>query len=226
MKHQKLLIALLLTGTLIMGACKKDDLSQSNVTNTKTESLKDYTDDYVCIQSGGDQFVFYEDAALLNYCEEHGAVDMYKTNQLLDSIYAKACELGIEDKDFDKVEDVPQEMKDYWVHIFGTDFGAMPNQPNAAKLTWGITLYNYENYGGSKKTCVGPTYWSLGDFNKKTTSFKVVSSGIGGIWFCHKKWYGKPRQGYFQFAIIGQFAWPYVGDANNNKYCSYCTTLH
>ena len=229
MKTQTLLLCLMAVGALFCSGCGKDAPTQATdngKTTPDTTTSNMQAGDTIYIQTGNTQITFGNNESLLEYCTEHGIVEMYETNRLLDSIYAKACELGIENSDIEKAEDVPQEMKTYWKHLFGTDFGTLPDQTNGSKLTWGTTLFDYENLAGNSKTCIGPTYWNLGAFNNKTTSLRVTSTGVGGIWFCHKKWYGKPRHGYFQFGVIAQLSWPYVGDANNNKYCSYCTTIH
>ena len=172
-------------------------------------------------------YYFDNDSLLYLFCIENGMSDFYKRSKNLDLIYAKAVELGIQDKDFEDTSDVPRVMKEYWYSVFGTEFGTFPEGNTGAKLTWALTAYDGMTYTGTSKTCVGPTYWSLGKFNNKTTSFKVYNTGVGGIWWCHKKWYGKPRAGYFLVGLpLGMVGWPYVGANNDNKFRSYCTTIH
>lgn len=177
----------------------------------------------------GSVHYFDNDSQFYAFCNENGLNDFYTRNKNLDLIYAKAVELGIQDDDYEDLDNVPSAMKEYWYSIFGTEFGTFPAGNNSvnARFTWVLTAYDGMSYTGSSKTCFGPTYPTLGKFNKKTTSFKVYNTGIGGIWWCHKKWYGKPRKGCFLagLPIIGMVGFPYVGDYHNNKFRSYFTVL-
>lgn len=171
-------------------------------------------------------YFFDDDEAFKTFCVNNNLLLLYTDNQKLDSIYEKAKHLGILDSEYLSVEDVPFEMKSYWKSIVGCEFGTVPGQQNEAKISWAITFYDGITWNGDSKTCFGPTYWSLGSFNKKASSFKVVNTGIGGVWLCHKKWYGKPRSGYFIVGLpIGEVFLP-CKSSDNNKTCSYCTTLH
>ena len=184
------------------------------------------TSNLVSVVYNGCIYYFDNDSLFYEFCVANGMTDFYQYNNNFDLIYAKAIELGIQNNDYEDIKDVPRVMKDYWYSVFGTEFGTLPDDNPGAKITWVTSAYDGVNLTGSSKTCVGPTYWSLGNFNKKTTSFKLYNTGIGGMWWCHKKWYGKPRAGYFLFGWpIGMISWPYVEANNDNKFCSYFTIL-
>lgn len=172
-------------------------------------------------------YYFDSDSLLYQFCMTNDLQEMYQINHNLDLIYKKAVMLGIDGMDIPDIEDVPEAMKSYWKEIFGSNFGTLPSSLAPTKLTWTTTAYNYTHLSGTHKTCYGPTYWSLGDFNSKTSSFRIYNTGIGGVWWCHKRWYGKPRSGYFILGIpIGQIDFETLKSGDDNKFCSYCTTIH
>ena len=193
----------------------------------KYGNLKDMNpDSIVSIVYQGSIYYFDKDRMFYDFCDKNDITGFYKRSKDLDKIYSKAVELGIQDRDYENINDVPNDMKKYWYSVFGSEFGTFPEDKTESKLTWGLAAYDAINYTKDKKSCVGPTYWSLGNFNKKTSSFKVYNTGIGGIWWCYKKWYGKPRIGYFLIGIpIGRIGWPNLRE-HNDEFCSYCTTLH
>ncbi len=198
----------------------------NGVHNGDIESLNN--DSIIGVVYGGSIYYFDNDSQFYAFCTQNGLNGLYTSNKNLDLIYAKAVELGIQDNDYEDLDDVPSAMKEYWYSIFGTEFGTIPggNSNANARLTWALTAYDGMSYSGSSKTCFGFTYPTLGKFNNKTTSFKVYNSGIGGIWWCHKKWYKKPRKAYWLVGLpIGMVGVPYVGDYHNNKFCSYFTVL-
>lgn len=246
------ILAALLVGAIVYICCDKFNKSEkcdcSGCCNCKPEEdVVDYTFDmenmnhYCNGVLGGDvskldenklvgivheNAIYYFDNEKLyaEFCKENDLWQIYEIDEKLDLIYKKAVELNIQDKDYPDVKDVPEEMKKYWYEVFGTEFGNVPGGHSGAKATWSVVAYDKKEYVSPKKTCVGPTYWSLGGFNKKTTSFKVYNSGLNGLWWCHKTWYGKPRIAYGMIGVpVGNLGCPYVTASHDNKFCSYFT---
>ncbi len=243
-------------GVLSLTSCKKEQSpartnSSVNQKNINADVLDTLTQDYfcgttqfyngsqygsiedldtnkaLCIFYNGSAYYFDNDSLFKVFCTTNNLHELYEQNHNLDLIYAKAVELGIQDSDCEDINDVPENMKDYWKLVWGADFGTLPSEGPDAKFTWFTTVYDGMNYTGASKTCVGPTYWSLGSFNRKTTSFKVYNTGAGAIWWCHKKWYKKPRTSYLMVGLpVGMVGIPYVNSFNDNKYCSYISTIH
>lgn len=223
---------------LALSSCKKEDnLDFSSVKNQQIElnptdlptfyngnsggSIKDMNEDsLVAIVLDNAIHYFDKNIFLKVFCFENHLEELYETNTKLDLIAQKAVEMGIAENDCPTIEDVPNEMKQFWQNVFGKPLTA-PNDYPGTKALWGVKAYDGTNYSGSSKMCYGPTYWSLGNFNNKTSSFIVYPTNAGAITWCHKKWYRKPRVSYVYVVPAIPFNVRELTPKHNNNFCSY-----
>ena len=168
-------------------------------------------------------YYFDNDSSLYAFCKKIGDTSVYSYNKKLDLIYEKAVEIGIDEK----VMKVPEEMIEYWETVFGCPFGYMQTpELNNSKIPLVVNAFDGQFCQGSQKNCFGPTYYNLGNFNRRTSSFYLGHvSLLGGIFWCHRIWYGKPRNVYIltMSPFLEVAALPAQHD---NKFCSYISTIH
>lgn len=168
-------------------------------------------------------YYFDNDSLLYEFCKSINKLSVFFDNEKLDLIHKKSVELGLNEK----VVEVPNEMNDYWVSVFGCPFGYMHSSMTGdSKLALVVNAFDDLFCMGAQKNCFGPTYYNLGDFNRKTSSFYVGHvSLLGGIFWCHRTWYGRPRAIYL-LTLSPYLEVDVLQSQHNNKFCSYVSTIH
>jgi len=153
--------------------------------------------------------IFDVDAAFYAFCDERQTLEMYESSLKLDSIYAKAVELGLTELDMEfEIDNLPTEMYDYWVQVFNA-----PPPPPTRVL--GVTLYDQQSLKGSQYSFFNMFWPSFGNFNDKARSIKWAGLGTG--WLCNKTWFGKPRMWY---AVIGSGDWHTLPSGHDKQFRS------
>jgi len=126
-------------------------------------------------------YIFDEDAAFYDYCVDRENITMYETTKKLDSIHAKAVELGI--TELGEEYPIPTAMYNYYTQIF--------NVASTPSPTRGIvgTLYA-EQFCQSKLRDFFPLFhWNFGPSVNKARSYSIIGP-VGLNWMCTKTWFG------------------------------------
>lgn|GEM_PF-6389679 len=147
--------------------------------------------------------IFDVDAAFYEFCIEVHSLEMYRISKLLDSVYEKAVELDLLEKEMDEI---PVEMLNYYEQLFKTSF------PVANRNVLG-RLYKTQNYSVDYYG-FWPVFWpSFGSYNNQARSVQVTGLFLSG-WLCTKKWFGKPRLGYVRVQTLKLPTLPPAFDKN------------
>ena len=126
-------------------------------------------------------YIFDERNAFYAYCDEFQTLEMYEFVQKMDSIYAKAVELGLTESE-DEVETIPDEMMNYLELL-------RVSLPEPTKGLVG-KIYTGQNCTGSYNQHI-PIFWpSFGNYNNNARSIYVGGILLHCQWYCTKKWFG------------------------------------
>lgn len=229
MKIRNSIIAVMLIAAVSMAACSKEDkVNTANyaengvksdvslpiyLNGTLVESLSQMdSSDYVSVSTDTACYYFDSELSFQNFCVANNLSDLYASNQTMDDLYQKAVELGIQNS-----EEIPDEMNEYFNKLTGRTL------TQDDKFFLGC-VYDGQTYTGTS-ALMGMDWPTLGKLNKKVSSFKLYNIvSFCGLWFCHKTWWGKPRDFYFVVGTPGMVTgYPYLYPSQDNKYCSYFT---
>jgi len=164
------------------------------------------------IKDANSVYYFTSDASFEAWAKgQPGGIAAANRNKALANINAYATSHGY--LDLEEGSTLPQDLENY-INAQVPELAAAVGNP----IIFGCTLYDDPIFQGSKKTCVGPFYLTLGSFNNRAESAK----GIGYltiVTFCDKKFFGGKKLTIF---VPGVFSVVNFGELNN-RIASYFT---